>query len=382
MSILNFIIWSVNPQIFPDVSWLPPRWYGLLFAIAFIVGQQIYYYLYKVEGKSEKDVETLTIFIVVGTIIGARLGHVFFYEPDRFLSHPMEILMIWKGGLASHGAAIGIIVSVLLYCNYLVKINFNEFTFKRRKREGQGFLYVMDRIVIVVALGGFFVRSGNFMNSEIIGIPTHTNYGVLFARDVIDQLEFRQENVEKVFITRGDQPAASDSASFPVNIHMVFKKANMSEDYIKAYLTNQVKRELSGYEMIRMHINEPENRPLDFALSRNKNGAYEAVIHTYGIPRHPAQLYEAASCLVLFFALFFVWKERWKIIADGKIFGTFLIVVFTLRFLYEFLKENQVPFENNIPLNMGQWLSIPLVLLGIILMFRKGRSTNHIPENQ
>ena len=198
MSLLSFIIWSVNPEIFPNISWLPPRWYGLLFALAFIIGMQIYYYFYKTEGKEEKDVETLAIYIVFGTIIGARLGHVFFYEPERFLAHPLEILMIWKGGLASHGAAVGIIVAVLLYCNYLIRINFNEFIFKRRKREGQGFLYVMDRIVIVVALGGFFVRSGNFMNSEIIGIPTHSNYGVMFARDVIDQLSYRQENIDKI----------------------------------------------------------------------------------------------------------------------------------------------------------------------------------------
>lgn len=318
MSLLSFIIWSVNPEIFPNVSWLPPRWYGLLFAIAFIIGQQIYYYIYKVEGKPEKDVETLTIFIVIGTIIGARLGHVFFYEPERFLAHPMEILMIWKGGLASHGAAIGIIVSVLIYCNYLVKINFSEFIFKKRKREGQGFLYVMDRIVIVVALGGFFVRSGNFMNSEIIGIPTHSNYGVLFARDVIDQLKYRQENVDKVFITHGSQQLENDSLGFPVDIHMVFKKGNLSEDYIKAYLTNQVKRELTGYEYIKLQIHEPENRPLDYTLSKNKNGTYEAVIHTFGIPRHPAQLYEAASCLILFFFLFYLWKKRWQLMADGR----------------------------------------------------------------
>lgn len=374
MTLFSYIIWSVNPQIFPNVSWLSIRWYGLLFAIAFIIGQQIYYYFYKVEGKPEKDVETLTIFIVIGTIIGARLGHVFFYEPKRFLAHPLEILMIWRGGLASHGAAIGIIVSVFLYCRYLIKINFNEFLIKKRKREGQGFLYVMDRIVIVVALGGAFVRMGNFMNSEIIGIPTHSGYGVVFARDVIDQLEYRQENVDHVYLTHPDpgESVKNDSLHFPIDIHIVFNKGDLSADYMKAYLTNQVKRMLTGSDYVSMHINEPVNRPLDYTLIKNQAGVYEATIHTFAIPRHPAQLYESASCVILFFILFFLWKRRWQVLADGRIFGIFLVFLFTLRFLYEFLKENQVAFEDKMTLNMGQWLSIPLILLGIFLILRNG----------
>ena len=197
MTLLSFIIWSANPEIFPNISWIPVRWYGLLFAIAFIIGQQIYFYFYKQEGKPEKDVETLTIYIVIGTILGARLGHVLFYEPDRFLANPLEILKIWKGGLASHGAAAGIILCVLVYSNYLIRIGLSEFKIKRKKREGQGFLYIMDRIVIVVALGGAFIRFGNFMNSEIIGKPTTSDNGVVFARDVIDRLKY-ENSIDKV----------------------------------------------------------------------------------------------------------------------------------------------------------------------------------------
>jgi len=380
MGLLSFIIWSVNPQIFPNVSWLPPRWYGLLFALAFIVGQQIYYYIYKTEGKPEKDVESLTIFIVIGTIIGARLGHVFFYEPERFLAHPMEILMIWKGGLASHGAAIGILLSVWVYCNYVVRISFNEFTVKRIRREGQGFLYVMDRIVIVVAIGGAFVRLGNFMNSEIIGIPTHSNYGVVFARDVIDQLEYGQENINKIYLSKSNDSDQSDSLKYPVDIHIEFKKGDLSTDYINAYLTNQVKRVMISSEYVKMHINEPVDRPLDYSLDKNNDGSYEAVIHTYGIPRHPAQLYESASCVILFIILFLIWKNRWRMIPDGRIFGIFLIILFTLRFLYEYVKINQVSFEDKMTLNMGQWLSIPLVILGFILIFRQNKSKSQVKE--
>ena len=207
MEILGYILWSPVPEIFPNLDWGiigNIRWYGLLFAMAFIIGQQIMYYIFRVEGKPGRDIETITIFVVVGTIIGARLGHVFFYEPMRFLADPIEIFMIQKGGLASHGAAIGIITSIYVYSNYYIRIGFSKpfFTVKRKKRQGQSFLWVIDRIVIVVAVGGCFIRMGNFLNSEIIGKPSNSNMAVFFARDVIDQFEMDQ-NLEEVEIKKG-----------------------------------------------------------------------------------------------------------------------------------------------------------------------------------
>jgi phosphatidylglycerol:prolipoprotein diacylglycerol transferase len=377
MTLLSFIIWSANPEIFPDISWIPVRWYGLLFAFAFIVGQQLYFYFYKQEGKPEKDVETLTIFMVIGTILGARLGHVFFYEPDRFLANPVEIFKIWKGGLASHGASVGILISVWVYCNYLISISFNEFTIKKRKREGQGFLYIMDRIVIVVALGGAFVRFGNFMNSEILGRPTNSEKGIVFARDVIDRLKY-EKVIDQVSLTypKGE---GSDTLISPVDIHILFKKLPDSEDYLNAYVSIQLKQLLVRSEYVNMHIREPENTRLNYTLSKNKNGYYEAVIHTSAIPRHPAQLYESLSCIILFLILLTIWKRRWKTIVDGRIFGIFLIILFMLRFFYEFLKINQVAFEDKMSLNMGQWLSIPFILLGIYLILRKEPQPGKIP---
>ena len=197
MEILGYILWAPVPEIFPNLDWGIVgniRWYGLLFAMAFIVGQQIMSYIFKVEKRPDRDIETLLIYIVVGTIIGARLGHVFFYEPMRFLADPIEIFMIQKGGLASHGATIGIITSIYLYSNYYIKIGFSKpfFTAKRKKRAGQSFLWVIDRIVVVVAVGGCFIRMGNFINSEIIGKPWDNQMAVFFARDVIDQFELDQ----------------------------------------------------------------------------------------------------------------------------------------------------------------------------------------------
>ncbi len=160
------IIWNVNPEIF-HLGPFSIRWYGLLFALGFIIGLQIFNFIYKRENKNTEDLNDLLWFMVVGTVLGARLGHCFFYEPAYYLSHPLEILQVWKGGLASHGAAIGILIVLYLYS---------------KKKQNQPFFWLLDRIVITVALAGSFIRLGNLFNSEIIGKPTSANWGFIFVR--------------------------------------------------------------------------------------------------------------------------------------------------------------------------------------------------------
>jgi len=371
MEILGYILWSPVPEIFPNLDWGiigNIRWYGLLFAMAFIIGQQIMYYIFRVEGKPGRDIETITIFVVVGTIIGARLGHVFFYEPMRFLADPIEIFMIQKGGLASHGAAIGIITSIYVYSNYYIRIGFSKpfFTVKRKKRQGQSFLWVIDRIVIVVAVGGCFIRMGNFLNSEIIGKPSNSNMAVFFARDVIDQFEMDQ-NLEEVEIKKGKE---GDANTNPIEIRLKFKNNDYQEAQIISYLERNVKRILTNYEHIRLHINEPPDQPLNYTLSKSPDGSFTAVIKTSAIPRHATQVYEALTSLLLAFLLFWVWTLKKEATPHGLLFGLFLIILFGLRFVHELFKENQVDFENTIPMNMGQWLSIPLILAGIYVFTR------------
>ncbi len=261
LSFLQYITWDVSPEIL-DTEYFSIRWYGLLFALGFLIGQQILIHIFRKEGKPESDVETLTVYMVLSTIIGARLGHCLFYEPDYYLSNPIEILKIWKGGLASHGATIGILFALWLYA---------------RKKKDQSYLWVVDRIVITVALAGCCIRLGNLMNSEIIGLPSDVPWAFVFT--AVDQL-----------------------------------------------------------------------------------------------PRHPAQLYEAISCLILFFFLFWYWKRKKEKTPEGSLLGIFLIYIFGLRFFYEFLKEDQVDFEKNLVLNMGQWLSIPAVLGGIIVLLIANRN--------
>ncbi|MCX6251423.1 MAG: prolipoprotein diacylglyceryl transferase [Bacteroidetes bacterium] len=258
MSIL-YINWNVNPEIF-HIGGFGIRWYGLLFASSFFFGYLILTMVFKKENIAIHYLDELTTYMIIGTIIGARLGHCFFYEPGYYLQHPWKILAIWEGGLASHGAAIGIIITILIFSWR------NKFSF----------LWVMDRVVIVVAFSGFFIRMGNLMNSEIFGIPTSLPWGFLFLK-----------------------------------------------------ATN----------------------PGEIAL-----------------PRHPTQLYEAISYLIIFVVLLVIYFRKNGNPLKGYLFGIFLMLVFGVRFLIEFIKEPQEGFEKTMALNMGQLLSIPLIIAGIIFV--------------
>lgn len=166
----NFIVWDINPYIFhlPDfLGGRPIAWYGLLWATAFIVGYLIMKKVYKKENLSDDKLDKLVSNMLIFTIIGARLGHCLFYEPSYYLSNPVEILKIWEGGLASHGGAIGILIGLFIYAR---KIN-------------KPYLWILDRIVIPVAIGGALIRTGNLMNSEIYGDPTSLPWGFKFVRD-------------------------------------------------------------------------------------------------------------------------------------------------------------------------------------------------------
>lgn len=265
----KYIVWDVDPEIF-SIGPLSIRWYGLLFALGFLIGMQIMTYIYKKEGKPEEDTDTLLIYMVISTVLGARLGHFIFYEPEAFMQNPFQVFMPPFAGLASHGATIGILLALWLYSRR-----------EGSRKTGQTFLWVTDRIVITVALGGAFIRLGNLMNSEIIGRQTDLPWGFIFM-----------------------------------------------------------------------------------------NADYRGLTEPFKVPRHPAQLYESLSCFVLFFFLLWFWNRHKEKTPRGSMLGIFLIWVFTLRFLYEYVKENQVAFEDTLFLNMGQILSIPAVLLGAYFLVR------------
>ncbi|HBH06396.1 MAG TPA: prolipoprotein diacylglyceryl transferase [Flavobacteriales bacterium] len=258
------IVWDMNPEFLPALfENLPihPRWYGLLFASGFLIGWKILQRIFKHENAPEKWIDSIFLYVMVGTILGARLGHVFFYGWDYYSQHPGEILKIWEGGLASHGAAIGNIIAIGIWSKRVAKKNM---------------LWTLDRVVITIALAGALIRLGNFMNSEIVGEPSDLPWAVLFVRN----------------------PQFGD------------------------------------------------------------------------VPRHPSQIYEAIAYLIIFVGLYWAYWKRNAGKYLGFLFGAFLTTIFGFRIFVEMVKENQEAFEEGMSLNMGQWLSIPLVLAGIYFMWR------------
>jgi len=250
------MVWNVNPEIF-TLGMFHIHWYGLFFATAFVIGYSIIRKIFEIEHTPIERVDSLLWHTMAGTFIGARLGHCLFYEPQIYLADPIRILKIWEGGLASHGAAIGVILSFWLYSR-----RFKEYSF----------LEVFDRMSMPITISCFMIRMGNFFNSEIIGKPSDLPWAIIFER----------------------------------------------------------------------------------------------VDHT---PRHPAQLYEAVTYLSLFiFVSYLFWKTDIKRHV-GRLFGIMLVGIFFSRFVLEFVKENQVAFESRLPLNLGQLLSIPLVAMGVYLIF-------------
>ena len=255
------VTWNVDPIIF-KIGPLTLRWYSLLFVAGFPLGYWLFDRFYKREGVDTKLLEPLLYALLIGTIVGARLGHCLFCEPSYYLSaeHWVEIFKPWKGGLASHGGAIGVMLAVWWYVH------------RYGKKNGFDILWVFDRLVICVAFAGCFIRLGNLFNSEIYGDVTDLPWGFIFER-------------------RGET-----------------------------------------------------------------------------LPKHPTQIYEALSYLLLGLYLLWNYNKRLDRRYRGWFFGVFFIGCFGMRFLIEFIKEPQVGFEENMVLDMGQWLSIPFIVAGILLV--------------
>ncbi|MBQ1695817.1 MAG: prolipoprotein diacylglyceryl transferase, partial [Bacteroidales bacterium] len=163
---LLYFVWDADPVMF-QIGEHGIRWYGLLLAVGFLLGYIVLGRIMKREGYEQKQTDKFAIYIILGCVIGLRLGHCFFYNPGYYLSHPLEILKVWEGGLASHGGAIGILIAIWLYS----------------RRSKMPYFEAIDKTAVVVPLAGAFVRVGNFINSEILGIPTTLPWGVKFMRN-------------------------------------------------------------------------------------------------------------------------------------------------------------------------------------------------------
>ena len=365
MNLLGYIIWTFDPAIFtiPGLDYAP-RWYGVLFAFGFIFSQQIFFWIFKKEGRPEKDVERITTYMVVATIIGARLGHCLFYNPSHYLSNPIEILKVWEGGLASHGGAIGILIAIYLFCR---KYNYR-------------YLWVLDRLVIVVALTGAMIRTGNLFNSEMEGTLTNSNTGIVYARATHDVLNFDEERIDDVSMMKGGEMPSETAGIVPITARITFKRGEKFNIKDKARLENEVKNQLDSYVEVRQHV--------DFGTGALKYKAYTEngrdVVDIYGLGkvRHAAQLYEAAYCLFLMLLLFWFWYKKRESLPQGFNFAVFMIILWAARFVDEYFKMPQEKFEEDLVLNMGQILSIPLTLAGFVILILAYRSGRKMSEFQ
>jgi len=380
---ISYIIWNGSPELF-SIGAFSLRWYGLLFALGFLISQQILYYIFRKEGKPEKDVDTLTIYMVVATILGARLGHVIFYQPELFWTDPLSVILPFElspfrftglQGLASHGGAFGILFALWVYANYSILFSKTDAEGKKkrgvfitkRKKQGQSYMQTLDRIVILVALTGALIRFGNFFNSEIIGKPSNNPLSIVFVNRVTEAMTEKRDGEQLVDFVKAEKDLSlpeRDYGRVPINLYVFFKQG-VTNDQVVDYLEKDTRYFLTYFTEF---IDETRTEPLRYTISTEASGTLAAKVSTWGIARHPAQLYESISCVVLFLVLFLIWNKHKEKTPPGLIFGIFMIVLWSLRFAYEFLKENQVSFEASLPINMGQILSIPLILAGIFIL--------------
>lgn len=351
--ILNFIIWSPDPEIFtiPIVDH-PVVWYGLLFAGGFILSQQVMFYVFRKEGKPERDVEKLTLYMVVAVVVGARLGHCLFYNPGFYLSNPIEIIKVWEGGLASHGGALGIIIAIYLF---------------GKKYPQYPMLWMLDRLVIVAALTGAMIRTGNFVNSEMEGVQTNSEFGVIYARYTEEVLKFDEDKIEEVVFERGGDKVSDEPGRYPITAKVIFDRGVQITEADKRFFENQLRSALLRYDRIRQHIDFGQGEPLSYKVYE-EDGRNVLEIYGVGIVRHAAQLYEAGYCVLLMLLFFWTWKEKRHRLPYGFNFALFMALLWSLRFVDEFFKMNQESFEEDMVLNMGQLLSIPLALSGVVML--------------
>ena len=249
---MKHFVWSIDPNIF-HYGAIQLRWYGVLFVLSFFIGLEIMKWVYRREGKDPAVLDNFLLYVIVGAVVGARLMHCFAYEPEYYLSHPMEILYVWKGGLASHGGMLGVIVAL--------------YFFARRYKESV--LWILSRATLAGMVTAAFVRIGNFFNSEILGLPTDKPWAIIFSR--IDNL-----------------------------------------------------------------------------------------------PRHPVQLYEAAAYFVILGILLWLYRRSTFSFATKILPGVFLLLLFGASFFLEYTKTEQADYSTALPFTVGQMLSMPFVLLGIL----------------
>lgn len=342
-----------------DLGFITLRYYSLLFAGGFFAGYFVIKKMFAFEKAPEAWLDSLVTYMVVATVLGARLGHVFFYEWDYYKEHPGKILKVWEGGLASHGAAIAIILALILFSRKVTK---------------KSPLWILDRIVIVVALAACFIRVGNYMNSEIYGKVANSNIETVFLNPVRQSiLNGYGDRIESVEFKSLETVFATDSFIYPQYEMTVNFTEGKDGPSAKSFVERYVAARINQENIDELNVIIPQNTQ---ATLIENDDAPIIKIAVLGVPRYPTQWIEAGAYLLIFLILYYLYWNTDKSKQGGFLFGSFLVLLFGTRFFVEFLKANQVAFEQNMQLNMGQWLSIPLVIIGFYFIITAKNKSN------
>lgn len=267
---MTTIVWDIDPELVKLGS-ISIRWYSVWIALGLIVSHHVFRHIWHREGRRAEEADLVIIVAVFFSVVGARLAHCLFYQPDYFLAHPMDILKLWHGGLASHGGFIGLFCGLALLLNVFKNVSF---------------LYLADRFMISAGIVSISLRMGNLFNSEILGKPSDAPWAVVFSR--VDQ-----------------------------------------------------------------------------------------------VPRHPSQVYEIISYVFILFVLIRIYLRPELRLKPGIILGSGLTLYSVFRILIEFTKEGQSELDQEWAFTIGQWLSVPFTVVGLLLLsgvvqripYRFGRSS-------
>lgn len=365
-------LWDPNVYLY-EGDIFSVRWYSVLFILGFIIGRFLVVGAYKREKKYDTTVDLQMLYMVFGILIGSRLGHVIFYEPDIFSRGIVEVFSFWKGGLASHGAAIGILTGMAIYS---FKVDFKNFRIKikDRLRRGYNYLQVMDRMIIAVAIGCALIRMGNFFNSETIGLQTQSSYGVLFVNPTEERIKSQLPFVKKVSFEETGK-FYKNGQPF-LNTKIYFDNEEHKETRIKNSIQKSLNYLHPQYVYSNSTVINPYKDEVKYQFKRITSDFYMEY-ETVGVYRHPAQLYESLTYLIIGIIMFIILKKYQLNLRHGSLLAFFFISAFLGRFILEYFKENQINNElyklNNLlglNLNLGQLLSIPFVVFGVYLFLR------------
>jgi phosphatidylglycerol:prolipoprotein diacylglycerol transferase len=347
MQLLTFT-WDFEKAL--DLGIIGLRYYSLLFALGFILGYFLMKKIFQKEGISLEWLDSLLVYAVVGTVIGARLGHVFFYSWDYYKDNIAEIFMVWEGGLASHGAAVALIISMYVFSKKVSK---------------KSMFWILDKFVITVALAGCFIRLGNMANSEIYGKVANSAIETVYLNPPKSRiLAWYEKAIADVSFKKTANRLETDSISYPIYEMTLVAADGITTDQLKSLVGHSMTEGMNRLSADDINIIFPK----DLQIRADELAKQPTItLSVLGVPRYPTQIIEALAYLLIFVILYLIYQVPRLQQAQGFTFGAFLILIFGFRFMVEYMKAIQVSFESNMALNMGQWLSIPLVAGGLVM---------------